>query len=247
MSRTTCSAPRVQWFGKNDTAMKAAWKEAVYAHLEIAYREIGGIHLGSGFEDPEDMLRSIPVWRLVFEEGRVTSVMVFKEKRGCLKMVAYAAARASKGVKENDLKCMLRYSYAEISGGLLVAVLKQFGVSLKRHVLTAGKVLGEHETCPLEEAGAETLQSAENAGILARLRRDFPEVIPHLYVRTIGGRAKVKLLVGRLYKGSAPFAATHWMAQGKAVFKRMKRRALAELSRLQAGLSWSGHLVRSAG
>jgi len=247
MSRTTCSAPIVQWFGNNDTSLKAAWKNVVYAHLETAYREIGGINLGSGFQDPEEMVRSIPVWRLVFENDRLTSVMVFKEKRRCLKMVAYAAGNASKCVKQNDLKCMVRYSYAEISGGLLVAVLKQFGPSVRRHILSADKIIEDREIFTLEEAGSEVLESAENAEILARLKRDFPEIVPHLYIRKIGGKAKVKLVVGRLYKGTVPFAATRVMAQGKAVLKRMKREALAELSGMRAGLSWAGRMVGKAG
>jgi len=247
MSRTACSAPRVQWFRKNDWSLKTAWKEVVYAHLETAYQEIGGINLGSGFQDPEDMLRSIPVWRLVFENDRITSVMVFKEKRGCLKMVAYAAANASQEIKKNDLKCMLRYSYAEISGGLLVAVLKQFGSSVRRHILSANNVFKDRETFTLQEAGSEVLESAENAAILERLKKDFPEIIPHVYVRVIGGRMKVKLMVGRLYKGTVPFTATRVIAQGKAILKQMKREALAEFSGMRAGLIWAGGMVGKAG
>ncbi len=247
MPRTTCSAPRVQWFGKNDTPLKAAWKEVVYAHLEAAYREIGGINLGSGFQDPEEMLNSIPVWRLVFEKDRLTSVMVFKQKRGCLKMVAYAAGNASQAVKQNDLKCMVRYSYAEISGGLLVAVLKQFGPSVRRHLLSANTIIEDREIFTLQEVGSEVLESAENVEILARLKRDFPEIVPYLYVRKIGGKAKVKLVVGRLYKGADPFIATRVMAQGKAVLKRIQRKALAELARMRAGVNWSSGLIPNVG
>lgn len=203
--------------------------------------------MGSGFQDSEEMVRSIPVWRLVFENDRLTSVMVFKEKRRCLKMVAYAAGNASKCVKQNDLKCMVRYSYAEISGGLLVAVLKQFGPSVRRHILSANKMIEDREIFTLEEVGSEVLESAENAEILARLRSGFPEIIPHLYIRKIGGKAKVKLVVGRLYKGTVPFAATRVMAQGKAVLKRMKREMLAELSGMRAGLIWAGGMVGKAG
>lgn len=203
MSSRLRSATRVQWFGKNDRSSKAVWREAVYAHLERAYSSIGGIRLGSGFKDAWDMQRSIPVWRLVFEEERLVSVMVFKQKKEGLKMVAYAAGEASEEVREKDIGCMVRHSYAELSGALLIAVLRQLGPSVGRHLLAPDRVLGGREILPLEESGAGVLQSSENGRLLAKLRVEFPEVVPYLYVRKIGGRLKLKLLVGSLSQGKA--------------------------------------------
>jgi hypothetical protein len=198
MSYPVCCPARIQWFGKSDRFLKAAWKDAVYAQLEKAYRDIGGITLGSGFQDSGDMLRSVPVWRLVFEKERLVSVMVFKEKKGCLKMVAYAATDASDAVKEKDVRCMVRRSYAELSGALLITVLRQLRSSAGRHLLAPGRVFGERKMPPLQEAGAGVLEIPENARLLAKLRAEFPEVLPFVYARNIGGRLKLKVLVGSL-------------------------------------------------
>ncbi len=63
----------------------------VCSELEDAHKETGGINTGSGFKDPPDMPRSIPLWRSAFEKGRLVSAMISKLKGERFKMVAYAA------------------------------------------------------------------------------------------------------------------------------------------------------------
>jgi len=237
-------APCVQWFGKGDLPLKDVLLNQVYAHLERAYRHIGGITLGSGFADPGEMLRQIPVWRLVFETGRLVSVMVFKETKGRLKMVAYAAGDASEAVKQNDLRCMVRLSHAELSGALLIAVLKQFGPSIQRHLLHADKVLEGRETFTLGES-ADALRCPENSRTLARLTAEFPGVLPFLYVRRIGGRLKLKLLVGTFRRVDALLAAGRVLAQTRDFLKQFKPEAPAGLAQLWAGCGWGLRLRRS--
>jgi len=195
--RVENSAGSVQWFAKNDSTLKRLWAGKVYSELESAYKDIGGINLGSGFKDPADMLRSIPVWRLAFEKGCLVSVMMFKIKGARLKMVAYAAsAGASPGVKKRDIDCMVRVSHAELSGALLTAVLRQLGSAAGKYLLVPEKVMGGREIVPLKEFGPAALTEPGSVRTLEKLQHEFPGVLPYLYVRKIGGLTKLKLLVG---------------------------------------------------
>ena len=188
----------LQWFSKKERVAKAFWVQRVFALLEEAYQNIGGIRLGSGFESAGDMLRSIPVWRLGFERGQLVSVMVFKKRGEYLKMVAYAAPRASASVREGDLRCMLACSHAEVSGPLLINLLKRCGGNIRSHLLQAEEVLPEKEILTLESVGGAVGLPCESRRLLERLEADFPEVLPFVYVRNIGGCVKLKLLVGSM-------------------------------------------------
>jgi hypothetical protein len=245
MPRSTEAAPKIRWFGKHDIQLKTVLLGRVYTHLEGAYRDIGGINLGSGFHDPAEMLRSIPVWRLVFEGAQLVSVMVFKEKAGRLKMVAYAAESASETVRKNDLRCMVRLSHAELSGALLIAVLKQFGPAIRPHLLNPDKVLPERETFSLAESG-EALHRPENSRILARLKAEFPDVLPFLYVRNIGGRLKLKLLVGSFRRVQGLLALGRLLSQAEAFLTEFKTKALQERTSLDAGSVLALQFRRSA-
>jgi hypothetical protein len=191
------------------------------------------------------MLRSIPVWRLVFEGDQLVSVMVFKEKAGRLKMVAYAAGCAPAAVKKNDLRCMVLLSHAELSGALLIAVLKQFGPGIRRHLLHPEKVLSGRETFSLGES-EEALNSPENSGILARLRAEFPAVLPNLYVRNIGGRLKLKLLVGTARRVDGLLALGRLLSKAGTAIRGFRAKAMQEGPCLPAGSGLGMQLRRGA-
>jgi hypothetical protein len=189
----------VQWLGKNDLPFKSRWAERVYAKLENAYEDIGGINLGSGFKDPADMLRSIAVWRLVFEKGHLVSVMMFKSKGARLKMVAYTAdSGASNRLKKSDFECMVRVSHAELSGALLIAVLRQLGSAAGKYLLAPEKVMLDREIVLFNKFEPASLTEPGSVRTLEKLKHEFPGVLPYLYVRKIGGVTKLKLLIGTL-------------------------------------------------
>jgi hypothetical protein len=191
--------PHAVWLGPADVRAKAACARRVYALLEKTYRSIGGITRGSGFQNPEDMRRSIPVWRVVFHQGGIVSAMLFKQKGAFLKMVAYAAAdSAPEAVKEADVACFLECAHGEISGALLFRVLKQAKGAWRDLLLDPAAAMPERAVRTVDDFGRERLRDEENGKTLAKLEAAYPEVLARAYVRGIGGVFKLKVLMGRL-------------------------------------------------
>jgi hypothetical protein len=83
----------------NDTDLKQRYKDDVYALLQDAYASIGGVK-GSGFSSPEDMVRSIPFWKLGFVDGRLVAVVMYKFVDGERKLVAIGGTHDTDGKKD---------------------------------------------------------------------------------------------------------------------------------------------------
>lgn len=80
----------ILFLSTEDRQVKEAYSKEVYQLLEDTYRDCGGINKGSGFKNAEEMVDKITSWRLTFKNGKLITVMMFKEKGKGLKMVAYA-------------------------------------------------------------------------------------------------------------------------------------------------------------
>jgi hypothetical protein len=166
---------------------KLGHSEHVFNMVKKAYEHLGGIH-GSGFKDPDDMVKNIPMWKLHKDsEGRVRGVALYKGKNG-RKRVAMASDGSPEGKKglANIIKSDItqKRSHAEISGPSLSFHKKQIG-DLKPHVLSREDA---QKAMPGETLGIPHPNDPE----LVR----HPELKDHFYTRDIGGETHTKLMVG---------------------------------------------------
>lgn len=180
-----------------DREMKLKYSEAVYKFLFEKYESIGGINRGRGFKDKNDMAANIPIWRLQIINYKIASVMMFKVTHYGKKMVAYACADHIGGeFKRADYLYMLNSSYAELSDGLLVSILKLLSEQLHKYVLNAENIMEHKIIHPLKENSSIQPIPAASIKIYERLKKDWPELLKCSYIRKIGNKNKLKVLMG---------------------------------------------------
>lgn len=175
---------------------KLRYASAVYNLLETAYVNCGGINLANGFENEEDMLKNIPIWRLCFKGDILISVMLFKEKIGLLKMVAYAPVRSiDKTTRKLDLQFMINNSHVELSGKLLMIVLKEIKSSWRQYVSINPKSLIKKDIALLNNFLKTNLLPESSKMMYKKLKKEHPHLLKYCYLRFIGGELKLKLLI----------------------------------------------------
>lgn len=105
---------------------KERWAEQVWDVLEKSYKPIGGIK-GDGFNSPQDMVNSIPMWKLNTQNGQVKTVLMYKDKMG-RKLTAVGTDGSEEGKKrlKDALKDEFGRAYTEVSGPLLSFIKKNF-------------------------------------------------------------------------------------------------------------------------
>lgn len=60
---------------------KEIYKDQVFKILTDSYASIGGLK-GNGFQSPDDMVKKIPMWKMVKRSGNVVAVALYKDKNG---------------------------------------------------------------------------------------------------------------------------------------------------------------------
>lgn len=163
-------------------------KHEIFNMLQKSYADQGGIH-GSGFKDPDDMVKHIPFWKIHKKDGKITSVSMYKDSQG-RKRVAVASNGSEEGKKalgnmmSDDLK--RSRSHGEVSGKSLSFMKKHINVSDHAHTYEEAKkyhsVKGDEVRKPPEDD--------------AEVKR-HPELKDHFYQRKIGDQWHTKVLLGR--------------------------------------------------
>lgn len=170
-----------------DADKKNALKDEVYAMLQKAYADQGGI-AGSGFSSPDDMVERIPFWKIVRKNNRIVAVGMYKDTAG-RKRVAVATDGTPQGKQaaaEMALSDLTQgRAYGEVSGKSLSFARKQFDI--KPFLI------------PFDQAAKMLAKRGDDA---QRPAEDDPEVIRHpdlkdyFYTRIIGGEPHTKVMVG---------------------------------------------------
>lgn len=186
----------VKIFKAENSIEKAQYANAVYTYLEKAYSDCGGINLANGFADAEDMVKSIPVWRLTFQNNKLISVMLFKVKSNKFKMVAYAPfIQIDLAIRKSDLQFMLNNSYVELSGKLLSITLKEIKSTWRNFVSKSPKEILKKELISLREYLETEILPSNSEVMYKKLKNEYPELLEYCYLRKIGNEFKLKLLV----------------------------------------------------
>jgi hypothetical protein len=161
----------------------------VHDMLTKSYADQGGIH-GSGFENPESMVKKIPMWKLHKSDGKVRAAALYKDKSG-RKRVAIATDGSDEG-KKAAARIMVDditrgRSYGETSGRSLSFLKKNTGEHLKKHVRTF-----EEASSIAKKSGDEVRKPPDDDPEVKR----HPEYKDHFYQRKIGDEWHTKLMVG---------------------------------------------------
>ncbi|UBZ07265.1 hypothetical protein LDL76_00800 [Salegentibacter mishustinae] len=185
----------VKIFKAENLSEKRQYANQVYKLLEVAYTDCEGIRLANGFNSPDDMINTIPVWRLTFKNSELISAMVFKEKTGSSKMVAYAPLSAiDPNIRKSDLLFMLNNSYAELSGKLLSITLKEIPSEWQNYVSDRPEVFLQKNLITLSDYLKTEILPSNSEGMYRKLEMDYPELIKYCYLRKIGDEFKMKIL-----------------------------------------------------
>ena len=163
--------------------------DAAWDMIQKAYAKVGGIH-GSGFNSKEDMVKNIPMWKLVIHKGNVVAGAFYKDKEG-RKRVAVATDGTDTG-KVHLSKVMTAdlhqgRSFGEVSGPSL-AFSRKYNSDFDKHIIPYDKAAEIHA-----RTGDEILPPDPNDPHIKK----YPEIAHHFYRRKIGNGYHTKLMVGK--------------------------------------------------
>lgn len=184
----------VNVIGTNDFDLKNKYAQQVWNILQTSYASIGGIK-GSGFNSIDDMIKNIPMWKMVVKNGVVHAVVMYKD-RGGRKSVAVGSNGSDYAKKHlaDLMKVEITRSYGEKSKASLGAVMKLIPWDiLKNYIKTpteASKVI-EKTTIAIEDVERNEWPS----DAVTTLTR-YPELLKFGYMRTISGKLTFKVMIG---------------------------------------------------
>lgn len=163
--------------------------DAAWNMLQNSYSKIGGIH-GSGFNSKEDMIKNIPMWKLVIKKGQVVAGAFYKDKQG-RKRVAVATDGTDEG-KSHLAKIMTDdlhqgRAFGEVSGPSL-AFSRKYNPDFDNHIIPY-----DHVANIMARTGDEISKPDPNDPHV----RKYPEIAHHFYRRKIGNEWHTKLMVGK--------------------------------------------------
>lgn len=176
-------------------SIKMKYRDAVWDILQKSYASIGGIK-GAGFESPDDMVKSIPMWKIATRGGQVRAVIMYKDKSG-RKSVAVGTDGSSEGAAFIDgmFRNEISRSYGEKSKAALGKMLKLIPWPvLKNYIVSPERVaemMPEDRIIPL--VGVDPKEWPADAAMT--LER-FPHLKPYGYLRDIGGDLVFKVMLG---------------------------------------------------
>lgn len=180
--------------GKHDEDRKK-YADAVWDLLQASYAKIGGIK-GTGFSSVNDMIASIPFWKLFFEGNELKTVILYKD-RGGRKLIAIGTDGSRKALKTlaDSMRESFKVSFGEYSKGLLAFIVKNVPREiLKKYAIPhneVSEILDDVIIVPTQEYVNDNLQSSDQA-----IYNRFKEWRSFFYVRDIGGTPMLKMAIG---------------------------------------------------
>lgn len=174
-------------FLPSDTQKKTTHSQEIFDMLQKSYSGQGGLK-GSGFSSPEDMVKSIPMWKVAKHDGKVVAAALYKDAGG-RKRVAMGSDGSDEGkthaanMMGTDLK--QNRAHMEVSGKSLSFLKKNADIKPHLHSFDSAEKFhaGRGET-----VGRPTDDDNE-------VKR-HPEFKDHFYTRMLGGQSHTKLMLG---------------------------------------------------
>lgn len=170
-------------------AQKSMYADEVFALLNKAYSDIGGVR-GSGFGSAMEMVQKIPFWKLGFQKDVLKTVILYKDKKG-RKAVAIGTDGSKEGkiMLANMLAHDLNTAYKELSDGIWAFSRKYIGDDvLKKFVTHTSKVPG------ILNKKITLLKDLPKLTSAVISKKD--PFYSYYYGREIGGHMHVKIMLG---------------------------------------------------
>lgn len=168
---------------------KRKYVDAAWDMIQKSYAKVGGIH-GSGFQHKEDMIKNIPIWKLVVKKGQVVAGAFYKDNQG-RKRVAIGTNDTDEGkahlakIMTSDL--LTGRSYGEVSGPSL-AFNRKYNPDFDQHVIPFDQAAQIHG-----RTGDEIVKPEPNDPHILK----YPDLAHHFYRRKIGNEWHTKIMVGK--------------------------------------------------
>lgn len=165
---------------------KEQYADEVWNLIQSSYKSIGGIK-GSGFNSKEDMVKNIPMWKLVRRGDKIVAGGMYKDKEGRKGVASFTDGtdEGKKGlmmIKKEDFK----RAYFEVSKSALGFMVKELGIDfMLQYVKTI-----EGAKNRLKK---ELFTVPDNDSHVAK----FPKLVPYMYQREIGGKKETKVMFGK--------------------------------------------------
>lgn len=169
-------------------AEKRQHADEVWDMLQKSYAKVGGIQ-GNGFASKEDMIKSIPFWKVGKSMGKVKSVSLYKDKHG-RKRVAVATDGSDEGKRRLGEMVAKDYdrSYGEMSGPALRFTKRQLPEGQLTH-----HALPYHEVEHIAKLNGEEIRRPPDDDEEIKAH---PELKDHFYQRKIGAHWHTKAMFG---------------------------------------------------
>jgi len=173
---------------------KDKYKQQVWDVLQKSYARIGGLK-GSGFGSVDDMVASIPFWKIAIRDGAVRAVVMYKDKNG-RKAVAAGTDGSADGISlyKEMSKADIDRAYGEKSKAALGMLMNTIPWEvLQSYTLTPSQAQKNtrFDIAPIVDV-PENEWPMDAATTLAK----FPQLIDYGYITTIGGNPVFKVMFG---------------------------------------------------
>lgn len=183
---------RILNFFRDDKEQRELYAKEVWNLLQDAYKDLGGLK-GSGFNNMDDMIKNIPMWKVYKRDGEVVAVMMYKDKDGRKRVAMGARDDRGKLYIASQLKEEFKRAYFEVSGPSYGFIKKQVGVLfLRKYVKTIDevkKILPNDEIVPY-------LKWLSDGNPRSDKVKDQEDMLEYFYVREIGGKFEPKIMLG---------------------------------------------------
>lgn len=167
-------------------AEKEKYKDEVFGILTSSYAPIGGLK-GNGFHNADDMIKNIPMWKLVRKNSKIVAVAMYKDKNGRKRVaVGSDGTPAGKDGVASIFREDFQRAYFEISGRSLAFHVKILGYEfIEKYAIDPSKVQGisgDAATYPVPDSDADV--------------KSHPRLKPFFYQREVGGHSHTKIMLG---------------------------------------------------
>ena len=176
-----------------DDENKKKYVDEVWDLLQKAYAKIGGIK-GSGFRNKEDMIKNIPFWKINKKNGKIKTVVMYKDKQG-RKLIATATDGSDEAIEilKRDMKQELNRSFVEKSGPALGLTMKTLPFDvIEAFAMKPSEVkkVIKDDIITLKDYDGEIDQGDQ------RTLNKFQQLKPYFYFRKLGDKYKMKIMLG---------------------------------------------------
>lgn len=178
-----------------DDPDKEKYVDDVWKILQTSYKKVGGLQ-GKGFSTKQDMLDSIPFWKIIKKGGKIVAVLMYKDQDG-RKRVALGTDGSDIGKKMlgNAMTQEFERGFSEVSDGswrFIRKILPEEYLKQKvKNLVEVRLIQKSKKIYSLDEVPKSEWVTKMDKGKL-----ETDTFSGNYYLREIGGKLHVKIMLG---------------------------------------------------